>query len=152
MKMQIFYKMRYDLKYHYYVMESFQDYFHFQPFWPNYNLDLRSYGNFCHCFFSSITNNELYLLGSIGIAPTLDCTHFLEIGIVVAGGGFYSYYIHQDNKLDEERKILKGFMHTKDLISFFKDGCNPSWVHFHVYHLFRWMWGWGLMQWSSLWF
>ena len=36
------------------------------------------------------------------------CTHFLKIG-------FYSYYIHQGNKSDKERKIerkKKSFMHT----------------------------------------
>ena len=37
-----------------------------------------------------------------GIAPT-----FFKIGYVVAGGGFYSYYIHQGNKSDKERKIIK---------------------------------------------
>ena len=33
-----------------------------------------------------------------------------------AVGGFYSYYIHQGNKLDKERKIVRknlSFMHTK---------------------------------------
>ena len=37
--------------------------------------------------------------GSISIAPTRDCKHFLKIKCLVAGGGFYSYYIHQGNKL-----------------------------------------------------
>ena len=45
--------------------------------------------------------------GSRGIAPTLNCTHFLEIGFFVAGGGFYSYYIHKGNKSDKERKIVR---------------------------------------------
>ena len=30
--------------------------------------------------------------GSHGIEPTRNRTHFLKIGFVVAGGGFYSYY------------------------------------------------------------
>ena len=46
-----------------------------------------------------------YMKGSIGIVPTRDCTHLLKIGFVVAGGGFYSYYIHQGNKLVKENKI-----------------------------------------------
>ena len=46
-------------------------------------------------------------IGSLGIAPTLNCTHFLKIGFMVAGGGFYSYDIHQGNKSDQERKIVK---------------------------------------------
>ena len=46
-------------------------------------------------------------LGSHGIAPTRDCTHFLKIRFVVAGGGFYSYYNHQCIKLDKERKIVR---------------------------------------------
>ena len=51
-----------------------------------------------------------------GIAPTL------IIVFVVAGGGFYSYYIHQGNKLDIERKIVRkklSFMHTKRYDTFF---------------------------------
>ena len=36
-----------------------------------------------------------------GIVPT----HFLKIRFVVAGGGFYFYYIHQGNKSDKERKL-----------------------------------------------
>ena len=45
--------------------------------------------------------------GLLGIAPTLNCTHFLKIGCVVAGGGFYSYYIHQGNKSDKKGKKVK---------------------------------------------
>ena len=45
--------------------------------------------------------------GSLGIAPTRDCTHFSKIEFVFAGGGFYSYYIHQGNKSDKERKIVR---------------------------------------------
>jgi hypothetical protein len=45
--------------------------------------------------------------GSIGIAPTHNCTHFLKIGFVVAWGGFYSYYIRQGNKIDKERQIVR---------------------------------------------
>ena len=43
--------------------------------------------------------------GSLGIAPTRNCTHFLKIEFVVARGGFYSYYIHQGNKSEIERKL-----------------------------------------------
>jgi hypothetical protein len=49
---------------------------------------------------------------------------------VVAGGGFYSYYIYQGNKSDKERKILTekfSFMHTKRFNTFFK-----RWVQFRV--------------------
>ena len=35
------------------------------------------------------------------------CTHFLKIGFVVAGGWFYSYYIHQGNKSDKGREIFR---------------------------------------------
>ena len=41
---------------------------------------------------------------------------FLKFGFVVAGGWFYSYYIHQGNKLDKERKIASkklSLMNTK---------------------------------------
>ena len=60
---------------------------------------------------------------SLGIAPTRNCTHFLIIGFVVAGGRFYSYYIHQGYKSNKERKIVRknlSFMHTKRFNSFFK--------------------------------
>ena len=33
--------------------------------------------------------------------------HFLKITFVVAGDGFYSYYIHQGHKSDKERKIVR---------------------------------------------
>ena len=60
-----------------------------------------------------------------GIAPT-----FLKFRFVVAGGGFYSYYIHQGNKSDKESKIVRkklNFMHTKILNTFCK-----RWVQFRV--------------------
>ena len=56
--------------------------------------------------------------------------HFLQIGFVIAGGGFYSYYIHQGNKSDIERKIVRNklsFTHTKIFNTFFK-----TWVQFCV--------------------
>ena len=80
----------------------------------------------------------LALKGSLGIAPTRKCTHFLKIGFVVAGGGFYTYYIHQGNKSDKERKIVRkklSFMHTKRFNIFLKDGCNSMMVQFLVYPL-----------------
>ena len=68
-----------------------------------------------------------YIFGSLGIAPTRNCTHFLKIGFVVAGGGFYSYYIQRGNKSDKERKIVRklSFMHTKRFNALFK-----RWVQF----------------------
>ena len=41
---------------------------------------------------------------------------------MIAGGGFYFYYIHQENELDKERKIVRkqlSFMHTKRFNMFF---------------------------------
>ena len=69
--------------------------------------------------------------GSLGIAPTRNCTHILKIGIVVAGGGFYSYYIQQGNTSDKERIFLKkklSFMHTKRFNTFvhFRMGAIPN--------------------------
>ena len=63
-------------------------------------------------------------------ANNRDCTHFLKIGFVVAGGRFYSYFIQQGNKLDKERKIAKkklSFIHTKRINTSFK-----KWVQFRV--------------------
>ena len=51
--------------------------------------------------------------GSRCIAPTRDNTHFLKIGFVVAGGGFYSYYIHQGNKSDKEKKNFMFYAYKK---------------------------------------
>ena len=45
------------------------------------------------------------LWGSLSIAPKRNCTHFFKIGFVVAGCGFYFYYIQQGNKSDKERKL-----------------------------------------------
>ena len=56
--------------------------------------------------------------GSHGIEPKRDWTHFLKIGFVVAGGGFYSYYNLQSIKLDKGNGIQekkKSFMHTKNI-------------------------------------
>ena len=49
-------------------------------------------------------------IGSLGIAPTRNCTHFLKIGFWSTGAGFFPYYIHQGNKSDKERQKLS-FMH-----------------------------------------
>ena len=68
--------------------------------------------------------------GSLGIPPTQDCTHSLKIVFVVAGGGLYSYYIHQGNKSDKERIIARkmlSFMHIKRLNTFFS-----KWVQSRV--------------------
>ena len=69
--------------------------------------------------------------GSLGIAPTRNCTHFLKIGFVVARGGFYSNYIHQGNKSDKERKIGRkklSFMHRKRFLKMrvIPCGCNST--------------------------
>ena len=50
----------------------------------------------------------------------------LKIWFVVAGGGFYSYYIHQGNKSDEGKNIVRkklSFMLKED---FLKYGCNST--------------------------
>ena len=55
-------------------------------------------------------------------APTRECIYFLKIDSVFAGGGFYSYYIHQGNKSVKERKIVskkKNFLDTKKIKYFF---------------------------------
>ena len=75
---------------------------------------------------------------SLGIAPTLDWTNFLKIEFVIASGGFYSFYLHQGNKSDKERKIVeksKVLCIKKDLIHFFESGRNSMWVQFHVFHV-----------------
>ena len=67
---------------------------------------------------------------SLSIAPTRDCTNYLKIRFVVAGGGFYSYFIHQGNKSDIERKIVRkkiSFMHIKRFNTSFK-----IWVQFCI--------------------
>jgi hypothetical protein len=72
----------------------------------------------------------LLFFGSHGIAITQNCTHFLKIGLVVAGGWFYSDCIHQGNKSDTEMKIVRkklSFMHTKRFNTFFK-----RWEQFRV--------------------
>ena len=59
------------------------------------------------------------------------CTQFLKIGLMVAGGGLNSYYVHKGNKSDKEREIVRkklSFIHTKRFNKFFK-----RWLQFHVY-------------------
>jgi hypothetical protein len=78
-----------------------------------------------------LRDREQYNLdGSLGIAPTRNCTHFLNTGFVVAGGGFNSYYIKEGNKSDKGRKIVRknlSFMHRKRFNNSFK-----RWVQFRV--------------------
>ena len=78
---------------------------------------------------------KIAIYGSPGIATSRNCTNFLKIGFVVARNGFYSYYIHQGNKSQKERKIVRkklSFMHTKRFKFFFKNGCNSVWVQFTI--------------------
>ena len=70
----------------------------------------------------------MFFYGTHGIEPKRDWTHFLKIGFVFAGGGFYSYYNLQCIKLDKEKRIQEkkiSFMHTKKFIAVFKNGFNP---------------------------
>ena len=66
--------------------------------------------------------------GSHGIEPKRDWTHFLKIGFVVAGSGFYSYYNLQCIKLDKENRIQekKSFLcKQKTFNALFKNGFDP---------------------------
>ena len=76
-------------------------------------------------------------MGSHGIEPKRDWTHFLKIRIVVAGGGFYSYFKLQCIKLDKEKKNLREknqfYAYKKHLRQFLKMGSVPFWVQFHAY-------------------
>ena len=52
------------------------------------------------------------MYSSLGIAPTRNP---LRIGLAVAGGGFYSYYIAQGIKSDRERKIVRKIVLFKSI-------------------------------------
>ena len=80
----------------------------------------------CHPVFLTLT----FLFGSLGIASTRNCTLFLKIGFVVAGSGFYSYYIHQGNISDKERKNCKYYLRFE---TFLKDGCNSTSTFLFIY-------------------
>ena len=77
-------------------------------------------GSLRNAAHSAAWSSNIYEYDSFDIAPTRDCTQFLKIGFSV----FYSYYIHQGNKSDKERrKIVRkkfSFMHTKNYLFFFK--------------------------------
>ena len=63
-----------------------------------------------------------YLFGFTWYPHGISLT-FLKLGLWSSGVGFYSYYIHQQNKSDKERKIVRNkvsFMHTKRFTTFFK--------------------------------
>ena len=61
-----------------------------------------------------------YCIYTLHLQSKMNCTHFLKIGLVVAQGGFYVYYIHQGNTSDKERKLLekKVLCIQKDLLHF----------------------------------
>ena len=67
-------------------------------------------------------------MGSLGIAPKRDCTHFLKIGFVVARGWFYSCYIYQGYKYDKERKIVRNKLSLK--MGALPLGCNSTSTEF----------------------
>ena len=71
---------------------------------------------------------EYLLSGFHVIEPKRDWTHFLEIGFVVAEGGFYSYYNLQYIKLDKEKKNSRKktiLCIQKAIKSVFKNEFNP---------------------------
>ena len=77
------------------------------------------------CFYDFIVKMH----GSLGIAPTRNCT-FLNLDSWSPGAGFYFYTIHQRNKSDKERKIVRrkiSFMLAKRFNTFLK-----RWVLFRV--------------------
>ena len=51
-----------------------------------------------HLYFISF----IFHFGSLVITPTRNCTHFLKIGFVVAGGGFIPII---GNKSDKKEKL-----------------------------------------------
>ena len=63
-------------------------------------------------------------MGSHGIEPKRDWTHFLKIVFVIAGGGFYSYYNHICIKLDKGKK-KSVLCIQKTFNAVFKNGFNP---------------------------
>ena len=65
------------------------------------------------------------LLGSLGIAPTRNCTYFLKIGFVVAGGAAGFIPINPTRVINQIKRKNVLCM-QKDLIHFLKDGCNST--------------------------
>ena len=59
--------------------------------------------------FFYIFNKRKFIIfsGSLGIALTQNCIHFLKIAFVVARVGFIPIIIHQENKSDKGKKIVK---------------------------------------------
>ena len=75
--------------------------------------------------------DDCYAMGSHGIEPKRDWTHFLKIGFVIAGGGFYSYYNLQYIKLYKKKKTVLCIQETFNAV--FKMGSISFWVQFHAY-------------------
>ena len=68
------------------------------------------------------------LHGSLGIATTRNCTHFHEIGFVVAGGGVFIHIISTKgiNQKKEKSLVLciqKNLMHKRQVL--FRVGAIP---------------------------
>ena len=77
-------------------------------------------------------------MGSHGIEPKRDLTHFLKIRFVVAGGRFYSYFKLQCIKLDKENRFQEEeknqfYAYRKNFTPFLKMGSIPFWVQLHAY-------------------
>ena len=56
-------------------------------------------------YFFLQSTNSVFTLVHLVLHPREIAATFLKLFFVVAGGGFYSYYIHQGNKSDKERKL-----------------------------------------------
>ena len=109
-------------------------------------MDHETYRNFLSSQFFSlhVTDKREYISvllaihGSINIAPTRNCTHFLKFGFVVAapGAGFIIIISTKGIYQIKKRKKLS-FMNTKRFNTF-KDGCNSVWVQFQVFPIHCW--------------
>ena len=76
--------------------------------------------------FKNRIKDKIYQENKI-IVPKRDWTHFLKIWLVVAGGGFYSYFNLQCIKLDKDKRIIekKSFLCIqKTFNAVFKNGFN----------------------------
>ena len=72
-----------------------------------------------------IVNNRAIFTGSLGIAPTRNCTHFLKIGYVVARGGVFSNKGINQSKKGKLEENIKFYAYKKILYIFLKMGAIP---------------------------
>ena len=96
-------------KCHFYVMEKFCEYIYFKSFWPNYNLDLRSYGQLLSLFTTCLDKYQVLKLDILKRECQiiiriflLSCAAIIKLLKIVIGIGYHIINVWKLNPKGKE--------------------------------------------------